>query len=194
MAKTPSSESTQTWQDPEDLADDLQDMEMDPDFDEREGAAGWGISDLVRRAILSGVGAAMDTQDGVRGAVRDLKLPKDAVGYLIGQADRTKQELTRAMARELRGFLDGLELHEILVKVLSNVKIQMHLQVRVVPSKEGGFSLSMDDLDLGELDEDSPIRKDMEAEAAAAEEEKTSRAKKKPAKRKARSRKKKAAD
>ena len=78
-------------------------------------------------------------------------MPKDAMGYLIGQADRTKRDLTQALARELRLFLDGLELHEILVKVLSNVKIQMHLQIRAVPSKEGGFSFEVDDLDLGEL-------------------------------------------
>jgi len=48
------------------------------------------VPDIVRRAVLTGVGALFMTEEGIRNLVGDMKMPKDALAFLMSQADKTR--------------------------------------------------------------------------------------------------------
>ncbi|MBN2359282.1 MAG: hypothetical protein JXR83_07495 [Deltaproteobacteria bacterium] len=92
------------------------------------------LPDVVRRTLVAGLGAVLLTEEGLRSALSDLKLPKEAIAYLAAQADRSKRELSNAIARELRSFLDGVDLSRVLRRVLAGMTLEFTTQVRFVPN------------------------------------------------------------
>jgi hypothetical protein len=68
-----------------------------------------GITDFVRRAVSAGVGAA----------------------------SRSKDDIVRVAAGEVRGWLEHLNLHEELAKALAKVVIEVKAEIRFRPNEEG---------------------------------------------------------
>lgn len=95
------------------------------------------IPDIVRKALMSGVGTVLLGQEGVRTALGDLKLPKEAMEYVVSQAERTKREVIHSLARELRQFLDGLELQELIGRSLEGTTFEIHTTIRVTQNEKG---------------------------------------------------------
>jgi len=102
---------------------------------EADDAKANGITDLVRKVLLTGVGAIFMTEQSVRSKLGDLKLPKDAVGYVMDQARRQKDDLIAAVAEEVAKFLSKLKLHEEIQKALSSM--QIHVDARLSFSSKG---------------------------------------------------------
>ena len=48
---------------------------------------------------------------------------------MISQADKSKKEIVRLLAKEIRGFLDGLKIDEILRKTLKGQKIELKASI-----------------------------------------------------------------
>ncbi|HVV48589.1 MAG TPA: hypothetical protein VHO06_02935 [Polyangia bacterium] len=68
-----------------------------------------GIGDFVRRAVSAGVGAA----------------------------SRSKDDLMRVAAGEVRGWLEHLNLHEELAKALAKLVIEVKTEIRFRPNDDG---------------------------------------------------------
>jgi hypothetical protein len=100
---------------------------------EEERPLGGGVADRLRKAMLTGLGAVFMTEEGIRTLVRDLKLPKDAIGYVLSQAERSKAELFRVIGEELRRFFESAALRKELTKLLSDVTIEIRADVRLRP-------------------------------------------------------------
>src|SRR5450631_2712584 len=77
-------------------------------------------ADLMKKALISGVGARFMTEEGIRNLVGELKLPKELIGSVLAQADRTKQEVLRVMTEELRSFLRSPVLREEFLDLLTD--------------------------------------------------------------------------
>jgi hypothetical protein len=77
--------------------------------DERERDERSGISDFVRRAVSAGVGAA----------------------------SRSKDDIMRVAATEMRGWLDHLNLSDEIAKALAKMVIEVKTEIRFRPSEDG---------------------------------------------------------
>src|SRR5438132_8609714 len=94
------------------------------------------VPDIVRRAVLTGVGALFMTEEGIRNLVGDMKLPKDALAFLVAQADRTRGEVTRIVTQEVRRFLESETLSREIWKLLTSVTLEVNATVQLKPSGE----------------------------------------------------------
>ena len=92
-------------------------------------------ADFMKKAMMAGVGALFLTEEGIRGVVGELKLPKEILTSLLIQADRTKQEVVRTLGEEVRRFLESTAVHEELHRFLSDVTIEVKAEVRLRPGK-----------------------------------------------------------
>src|SRR5436309_12255197 len=90
--------------------------------------------DIVRRAVLTGVGALFMTEEGIRNLVSDMKLPKDALAFLLSQADKTRAEVTRVVSQEVRRFLESETLRREIWKLLTSVTLEVNAEVRLKPT------------------------------------------------------------
>src|SRR5207248_7650826 len=89
------------------------------------------VPDIVRRAVLTGVGALFMTEEGIRNLVGEMKLPKDALAFLVAQADRTRSEVTRIVTQEVRRFLEGETLRREIWRLLTSVTLEVNATVQL---------------------------------------------------------------
>jgi hypothetical protein len=94
------------------------------------------IPSVIKRTVSHGVGAAQITEDVLRSVVGEMKLPKEAVGYIVEVADNTRREVVRVAAREFREFLESANLTEEMVRLLTAVSFEVRTEIRFVPNDQ----------------------------------------------------------
>ena len=92
------------------------------------------MPDILKRSIVSGIGSVFMSEDGIRSALSESKLPKEAVSYLISQADSTKRDFFRIVSREIREFLENMDFGGELTKILTSVSFEIRTEVRFIPN------------------------------------------------------------
>lgn len=94
------------------------------------------IPEIIRRVLEVGYEKLTEGPENVRNLVSELKLPKEALGVLFSQLDETKNGLYRAVAREVRDFLDQTNFAEELAKVLTTLSFEIKTEVRFIPNDQ----------------------------------------------------------
>lgn len=115
---------------------DPEDDDFDPllgDEPEREGSRAGFVPEFVRKVAVAGLGALFMTEEGLRSLAGQLKVPKEMLGYILGQAEKTKDEVGRVVSEELRRFLQSEKLRDELLKLVSGMTIEVKAQIRLVP-------------------------------------------------------------
>lgn len=98
------------------------------------------VPDVVKRALYMGLGAVFMTEEGIRNAVSDLKLPKDALAAMLASADKARKELYRAVADEVSKVLMSQQLRDEIVKMLTSLSIEVKAEIRLKDAR--GLTLS----------------------------------------------------
>ncbi|MBV8653668.1 MAG: hypothetical protein JO255_19550 [Alphaproteobacteria bacterium] len=103
------------------------------------------IPDIVRRTFYAGLGAVFTTEEGIRKLASDFHLPKDITNYLIQQAASSKDELFRVVGKELRGFLETVNISGELQKLLTSLSFEIKTEIRFIPNDQavGGVKPDM---------------------------------------------------
>lgn len=110
-------------------------LEIDPAAeDEKKGR---GVTELFRKVVVSGVGALFMTEEGIRAAVKELKLPKEALSSALAQADKTKAEVLRIVGNEVRSFLQSANLQEQLIEVMTRLQWDVRAEVAFKKGEDG---------------------------------------------------------
>ncbi len=97
---------------------------------EGPGTVGF-VADVVRKAVLTGVGALFLTEEGARKVAREWKLPKDLATYLVSQASGARDEVLRVVGQELRRLLDSESFRREILKSIENMTIEVHAELRL---------------------------------------------------------------
>src|SRR6478672_12887245 len=84
--------------------------------DAGEGGARGFVTDAVKKAFMAGLGAVFMTEEGARRIAREWKLPKELMGYVIGQAQGAKDEILRVVTEEIRRFFQSETLRREFLK------------------------------------------------------------------------------
>src|SRR5438128_1342077 len=113
------------------------DWERDDSSPATENPASRSVTDALRRAVLGGVGNLIASEEMLRTAVRDLKLPKELVATILQQAEATKGEVVQALRREMRGFLDSMDAQTLMQKALTGLVLEVNAEIRFRPDDEG---------------------------------------------------------
>jgi len=110
----------------------------DPTTPPDEASGGPGtvgfVADVVRKAVLTGVGALFLTEEGARKVAREWKLPKDLATYLVSQASGARDEVLRVVAQELRRLLDSETFRQEILKSVENMTVEIHAEMRLKAS------------------------------------------------------------
>lgn len=92
------------------------------------------IGDVVRKAVLTGVGALFLTEEGARKLAREWKLPKDLATYLVSQAAGAKDEILRVVGSEMRRFFESEAFRREIERFLGSVAIQVNAEIQLKPA------------------------------------------------------------
>jgi hypothetical protein len=94
------------------------------------------VPELMRKAALAGLGALFMTEEGLRRTAAQIPLPKEALAGLLAQAERTKDEVTRVLAEELRRFLHSETLKRELSQMFAGMSVEVNARIRLVPENK----------------------------------------------------------
>ena len=94
------------------------------------------VPELIKR-LIEGIDRFAEGKD-MRHRVSELKLPKEALSLLLSQLEESKNGLYRALAKELRDFLEQTNFTEELVAALTKLTFEIRTEIRFVPSQGQG--------------------------------------------------------
>ena len=135
------------------------------------------LGDLAKRALTTGIGAVFMSEETLRSQLSEMKLPKEAMGYVVSQADKTKRELVEVIARETRAFLSRLEVEAMIGRMLTGTTIEISTRIKILPKDGGGVGLSVDKNESSLVKTDPPAAEPA-APATTGEERRRRRRKK----------------
>lgn len=104
--------------------------------DEEAGGRSGLLPESLRKLLVTGISAVFMTEEGIRSALSDLRLPKEVIAYLVQQTDRSRRELFRGISSELKGFLNRIDLPGELRKALTGLKVEVNAEIRFLQDDE----------------------------------------------------------
>ncbi|MCA9679507.1 MAG: hypothetical protein H6709_16805 [Kofleriaceae bacterium] len=93
------------------------------------------VPELVKRTFAAGMGAVFSTEEGIRKLAKDINIP-DVAGYIATTADTTKDKVLDVVAREVREFLQTMNLGEEVAKLLTTLSFEVKTEIRFIPNSE----------------------------------------------------------
>jgi hypothetical protein len=94
------------------------------------------IPDILKRTLVSNIGNLVMNEESIRSIVSDKNLPKEAAGFILGQADATRREILRVVSREIRVFLENMDFGGEIAKILTTLSFEVRTEIRFVPNDE----------------------------------------------------------
>jgi len=91
------------------------------------------IPEIVKRTFSAGMGAVFSTEEGLRRIAKEIP---DVAGYLATTADTTKDKVLDIVAREVREFLQTMNLGEEIAKILTTLSFEVKTEIRFIPNSE----------------------------------------------------------
>jgi hypothetical protein len=95
------------------------------------------LPEVIRRLVEAGYEKLSEGPESLRQLLGDLRLPKETLNLILPQLEETKHGLYRAVAREVREFLERTNLTEELTQALTRLSFEIKTEVRFVPNDAG---------------------------------------------------------
>ena len=95
------------------------------------------VTDAVRKAVLTGLGAVFLTEEGARKLARDWKLPKEIAAYVTTQASSARDEIVRVVSDEVRKFFESEALRREFLRLLGSMSVEVRAEINFKPSEAG---------------------------------------------------------
>ena len=113
------------------------------DTDDEQKAKGI-LPESVRKALAMGLSAVFMTEEGIRNALGDMRLPKEAMSFLTQQAERTRKDLFRMVSDELKGFLKDLDLSTIIKKALDGMTFEVQAKIKLTRDEKDKLKIDLE--------------------------------------------------
>ncbi len=96
-------------------------------------ADGKGLfGEAIRRVFTAGVSAAFMTEDAIRSYLSELKLPKELLSVLIQSANKSKEEITQRVSKEVVNILQQIDVIKEASKFVENHKFKITAEIEVL--------------------------------------------------------------
>ena len=95
--------------------------------------------DIARRALQSSLKSLLSTEEGIRNllaAILPTDLVRDLFQSVASQVEGFRKDLVKALAREIRYFIDNLDIGEEARKVLTGLDFEVKVSVKIREAKE----------------------------------------------------------
>ncbi|AHI05887.1 hypothetical protein BDW_06905 [Bdellovibrio bacteriovorus W] len=101
--------------------------------DEKESSDIKGfLGDTVKKVFTAGVSAAFMTEESLRSYVSELKLPKEALNLLIQGANKSKDEITQKVTKEIIGIVQKIDFVKEASRFVENHKFKITAEVDII--------------------------------------------------------------
>ncbi|KYG65349.1 hypothetical protein AZI87_12415 [Bdellovibrio bacteriovorus] len=90
------------------------------------------LGDTVKKVFTAGVSAAFMTEESLRAYVSELKLPKEALNLLIQGANKSKEEVTNRVTKEILGIIQKIDFVKEASKFAETHKFKITAEIDII--------------------------------------------------------------
>lgn len=137
------------------MSDDNNDDPSDVPPKEKRGRLDM-VPEALKKALAAGVGAVFMTEEGIRHMVSDMKLPKEALNYLLATTDRTRKDLFEAVSKEVKKYLRSKDLEKLMAQMLEHFTIEVKAEIKFKTKDKGGMKVTLTDVTAKSDDAEEP--------------------------------------
>jgi len=94
------------------------------------------LSDVIKKVVSIGVGAAFMTEDTVKNLLHDLPLPKDIVNGLINNAKTAKEDFSNSVREEVSQYLSKVDPKKLIEDVMEDYDVEVTAKFSFKKKKE----------------------------------------------------------
>ena len=95
-------------------------------------------------AVVDGFGSLFMSEELLGRITDDLRLPRELLGTVAKQTEKARRGLAEILKKEVRRFLEGIDISSELQKMLASMVLEVKTEIRFVPSKDGMTPVSTD--------------------------------------------------
>jgi hypothetical protein len=96
------------------------------------------ISDILKKVVNTGIGAAFMTEEALKNVIGDLPLPKDIVNGLLQNAKQTKEDFISSVKNELSTYLNKIDLSKEVDRILDNYDLEVTVKFKRKKKNDSG--------------------------------------------------------
>ena len=90
------------------------------------------LGDTVKKVFTAGVSAAFMTEENLRAYVSELKLPKEALNLLIQGTQKSKDEVTQRVTKEIVGIIQKIDFVKEASKFAETHKFKITAEIDII--------------------------------------------------------------
>lgn len=102
------------------------------------------LTDVIKKVVSVGVGAAFMTEESVKNILSDLPLPKDIISGLIQNAKGVKEDFVKGVQAELKEHLSKVNVTKLVDEVVEKYDFDVHATISFKKKKGKGAKKSDD--------------------------------------------------
>ncbi|MAE59091.1 MAG: hypothetical protein CME69_09435 [Halobacteriovorax sp.] len=100
------------------------------DSNNEDGKKESSFSDVIKKVVSVGVGAAFMSEESVKNMLGDLPLPKDIINGLYSNAKGAKEDFIESVRQELSTHLAKVDPKKLVEEVLDNYDIEVQAKLK----------------------------------------------------------------
>lgn len=96
---------------------------------------GISLGDTVKKLFTAGVSAAFMTEEGLRGYLAELKLPKELLNMILSSANKSKDEITQRISKEVVAMIQKVDMAKEIAKIAETHKFKITAEIELIKKK-----------------------------------------------------------
>ncbi len=116
---------------------DTDETQNDWDVNESSSETKKGVGDTLKKLFTVGMGAAFMTEESIRTYLAELKLPKEALNFLLQGAKKSKEELMNRVGNEVVSIIRKIDFVEEASRFVEGHKFRISAEVEVIKKPNG---------------------------------------------------------
>ena len=105
-------------------------------YEEPHSNAPGGLGDVVKKVFAVGMSAAFMTEESIRSALGEVKLPKDLLKALLDNANRSKEEVLNRVSNEAVRMIQKVDFVKEASRFVENHKFRISAEIEVEKKKD----------------------------------------------------------
>lgn len=119
------------------MADDSVDSKDKKEKDEKEETkASSLLGEAAKKLFTAGVTAAFMTEEGVRSYLSEVKLPKDILNMVLQGANKSKEELTSRIGKEVIGMIQKIDFVKEASRFAETHKFKITAEIEITKKED----------------------------------------------------------
>lgn len=104
-------------------------MADDSENDKSESKKESILGETLKKVFTAGVTAAFMTEESVRAYLAELKLPKEILSLLLQQANKSKDEITGRVSKEVVSMIEKIDFAKEMTKFAETHKFKVTVEI-----------------------------------------------------------------